>query len=153
MIRTTFALVLLAGLAGLLGSARADPPVTAGAAVVPYYGAAYGGAGLSAGDGKRIVELLESIDRRLEALEQRGGPPVAQKAKGLDQLAVAKARCASCHSPANAEAKGGDFVLLTADGALKPLSGRERARIKEAVEGGAMPPNRKLTADEKAAFR
>lgn len=141
-----------AGLMSLLACGR--PATSTGPVVVPYYGATYGGAGLSAADGKRIVELLESIDNRLEAIEAKTGGPAAGLKKGPDLLAVAKHRCAGCHTPGKSEARGGGFILFADDagGAMKPLSGREKARIKESVQGGTMPPTTKLSPAEKAAF-
>ena len=138
----------------LLATAHAtpNPPV-----VVPYYGATYGPAGLSAADAKRIVELLESIDRRLEAIEARqpGGPLPLKK--GPDLTGVAKQHCAACHTPKSADAKGGGFILFADDqaAALKPLSGREKTRITEAVQAGTMPPGdrKKLTPAERSAFK
>lgn len=140
----------------LLGTAHATPPVPV---VVPYYGATYGTpGGFSAADAKRVVELLESIDRRLAAIEERTpGAPAAVKAKGPDLTAVARQHCAACHTPAKADGAGGGFILFAADDAkaLKPLSGREKTRIAEAVQSGTMPPGdrKKLTAVEKAAFK
>lgn len=135
--------------------ARSDPPYHAAAPAavqVPYYGAVYGQpGGFSAADAKRVVELLESIDKRLAVLETKAGPVAA---KAPDPAAVARARCAGCHVPKSAEAKGGGFILFADDkaGALKPLSARERARVREAVEGGTMPPNGKLSPAERSAF-
>lgn len=153
MTAVRYVLALAFGLVacGLIASAHATPP-----AVVPYYGATFGTpGGFSATDAKRVVELLESIDRRLEALEQRqAGGPVPLK-KVPDLLAVAKASCAACHTPAKADAVGGGFILFADDkaGALKPLSARERTRITEAVQSGTMPPVKKLTPAEKSAFK
>jgi len=127
-------------------------PVTAGSVVVPYYGASYGPPnGFSSADAKRVVELLESIDRRLEALEQKGQKSAVVKP---DLLTVAKGRCLSCHSPSSADDRGGGFILLSDDKgtALKPLSAREKNRVREAVQSGTMPPNRKLDPAEKSAF-
>jgi hypothetical protein len=139
----------------LLGTAHANPPVPV---VVPYYGATYGTpGGFSAADAKRVVELLESIDRRLAAIEERTGGPVPIKAKGPDLTATARTHCAACHTPAKADGSGGGFILFAADDgkALKPLSGREKTRVAEAVQAGTMPPadRKKLTAAEKAAFK
>lgn len=162
----TGVILFAAGVALVLGTSapsHSNPPAVgygpqahAGAVVVPYYGATYGGpAGISASDGKRVVELLESIDRRLEQLEAKtGAAPLAVK-KGPELLAVAKQRCAACHTEARADAKGGGFILFADDkaSALKPLSAGEKTRVKQAVQGGTMPPAAKLTADEKAAFK
>ncbi|HEY1191090.1 MAG TPA: hypothetical protein VGE74_25880 [Gemmata sp.] len=165
----TCSALFLAGAAVLLASGHPShcnpPPVTgytpqshAAPLVVPYYGATYGGpAGISTADGKRIVELLESIDRRLEAIEAKsGGGPLAQKA-GPELLTVAKANCASCHTPAKADRAGGGFTLFADDaaGAMLPLSGRQKTAVKQAVTDGTMPPGnrKKLSAEEKAAFK
>lgn len=152
--------LFLAGVALLLGTAC---PVasTDRTTVVPYYGATYGTpGGFSAAEAKRVVELLESIDRRLEAIEQKtgNGPPAANlKAKGPDLAAVAKTHCAACHTPTKAEASGGGFILFAGGDAkaLKPLSGREKTRVTEAVVGGTMPPDgrKKLTPAERSAFK
>lgn len=150
-----YVLALGFGLAacGLIASATATPPT-----VVPYYGATFGTpGGFSAADAKRVVELLESIDRRLEALEQRQAAGPAPLRKGPDLLAVAKASCAACHTPSKADAVGGGFILFASDkaDALKPLSARERGRITESVQSGTMPPDgrKKLTPAEKSAFK
>lgn len=145
--RLATALALFAaGTALVLAAAR--PGASSQPVVVPYYGAAYGGGG---GDGKRVVELLESIDARLARLEAAGGIKPAAKA---DPLPVARAKCAGCHTPAASEGKGGGFILFADDTAvtLKPLSARERTRIKESVQGGTMPPTKPLGAADKAAF-
>lgn len=161
MTRTLTALALfLAGVALMLGTAcpvasTPSPPVT-----VPYYGATYGApGGFSAAEAKRVVELLESIDKRLEAIEAKtgAGAPVNLKAKGPDLAAVAKTHCAACHTPGRAEKEGGGFILFAADDgkSLKPLSGREKTRIVDEVQAGTMPKDgrKKLTATEKAAFK
>ena len=138
-------------LALIVTSAHATP------VVVPYYGATYGTpGGFSAADAKRVVELLESIDRRLEAIEQRQAWPAPLK-KGPDLLALSKANCAACHTPAKADKAGGGFILFADDAAtaLKPLSGREKTRVTEAVQAGTMPPDgrKKLTPAERSAFK
>lgn len=151
MTRLATALALfLAGCALVLASGRpahSTPPV-----VVPYYGATYGGGGITAADGKRIVELLQSIDDRLARAEAAAGGKAASVR--IDPFPVAKAKCASCHTPGQAEAKGGGFILFADNtpAALKPLSAREKKNIKDAVLGGTMPPNAKLSAAEKAAL-
>lgn len=149
----TRTLALLALGAILVTAAHATPPV-----VVPYYGATYGTpGGFSAAEAKRVVELLESIDRRLEAIEakQAGGPAAVKK--GPDLVAIAKANCAACHTPAKSDKAGGGFILFADDQAvaLKPLSGREKTRITESVQAGTMPPDgrKKLTPAEKSAFK
>ena len=142
-------LLFAAGVCFLVASVR--PVTSSQPVVVPYYGAAYGGGGMSAADGKRVVELLESIDARLSRIETAGGIKPAAK---LDPLPVAKTKCAACHTQTVAEAKGGGFILFADDGAtaLKPLSAREKTRIKESVQSGTMPPAKPLSASEKAAF-
>jgi len=150
---TRFTALLGLGLALVVTTAHATPvPV-----VVPYYGATYGTpGGFSAAEAKRVVELLESIDRRLEAIEARQGGPVPLK-KGPDLLALGKANCAACHTPTKADKSGGGFILFADDAAtgLKPLSGREKTRITEAVQAGTMPPDgrKKLTPAERSAFK
>lgn len=147
----TLALLAL-GLALIVTTAHATPPV-----VVPYYGATYGTpGGFSAADAKRVVELLESIDRRLESIEQRtpGGPAAVRK--GPDLFAIAKANCAACHTQATAEKSGGGFVLFEKDEkSLRSFGAREKTRITEAVQSGAMPPDgrKKLSPADKAAFK
>lgn len=156
--RTATALALFAAGAAVLCAAA--PPVACNPppAVVPAYGSkieyATGQAGVSsAADAKRMIELLESIDQRLAGIEAKTVGPVAAK-KGPDLFAVARAKCAACHTPAKSEAKGGGFILFADDapGGLKPLSVREKARVKEAVQSGTMPPNAKLTPAERSAF-
>lgn len=128
------------------------PSQTTGGVVVPYYGAAYGQSNTSQADNKRIIELLESIDRRMESLESRAGGPLALKRP--DPLPVAKSKCVACHTPGKAEAKGGGFILFADDAAsaLKPLNAREKNLVKQAIQSGAMPPQGKLNAAEKAVF-
>ena len=140
------------GLTLLATAAHATPvPV-----VVPYYGATYGTpGGFSAADAKRVVELLESIDRRLEAIEQRQPGPAPLK-KGPELAAIAKANCAACHTPAAADAKGGGFSLFERDEkSLRQFGAREKVRIVDAVQGGTMPPDgrKKLTPTERSAFK
>lgn len=128
--------------------------VAAPAAVqVPYYGAVYGQpGGFSKADVARIIELLEAIERNTTppTLPLKGG------AKTPDVLAVAKARCSSCHTPGRADAKGGGFALFNDDKAssLRILDGRQRAAVRRAVEEGTMPPPpaAKLTPAERSAF-
>ncbi len=110
--------------------------------------------GLSAADAKRIIELLESIDRRLEAIEAKTGGPVPLLQKKVELLPVAKAKCAACHTPSKADAKGGGFVLFANDDAtvLQFLKADAKRAVKQAVQDGSMPKNGKLTAEEKSAF-
>lgn len=154
--------MLLFGLAVvfILGSRPEAPAYTpqnhsTAGVVVPFYAATYGEpGGFSKADAKRVLELLESIDRRLESVDQKTGAGPLPIKKGLDLLTVAKTRCLSCHTEAKAEGKGGGFILFSDEtgSALKPLSSREKVRIKEAVQSGTMPPNRKLDVEERAAF-
>lgn len=141
------------GLALVLAAAAHATPVPV---VVPYYGATYGTpGGFSASDAKRVVELLESIDRRLEAIEQRQAGPVPLK-KSPEVYAVAKSHCAACHTQATAEKSGGGFVLFERDEkSLRLLGAREKTRIVEAVQAGTMPPDgrKKLTPAERSAFK
>lgn len=161
----TCLLLIFAGVAVLCASshtANSNPPVVAAPAVTaPAYGSAVpyflgNSGGMSQADAKRMIELLESIDanqkRTNELLEAKGGP-LAQKAK-VDPLPIAKAKCATCHTPGKAEAKGGGFILFADDQAtaLKPLNAREKVRVKESVQSGSMPPQAKLSSAEKSAF-
>lgn len=159
--RLVTALTLFAaGVALMLGSAQpaasTQPSQITGGVIVPYYGAAYGGSGgVSSADAKRMVELLESIDKRLESIEAKTAPAgFAKPAAKLDLLATAKAKCLNCHTQAKADAKGGGFILFSdeAGSGLKPLNAGEKVRVKQAVQSGAMPPNVKLTPAEKSAF-
>lgn len=123
---------------------------------VPFYAATYGEpGGFSKADARRVLELLESMDKRLDSIDQKTGTggPLSVK-KGLDLLTVAKSRCLNCHTESKAESKGGGFILFSDEtgSALKPLSSREKVRIKEAVQSGTMPPNKKLDAEERSAF-
>ncbi len=146
------AAVLFAAAAVLVaGSPPATPQpyhAAAPAAVqVPYYGAVYGQPGaLTRADVTRIIELLESIERNT-------APARAVKA-GPDALAVARAKCSACHTPARADGKGGGFTLFNDDRAssLRILDGRQRAAVRRAVEEGTMPPNGKLTPAERSAL-
>lgn len=157
----TALLLFAAGVTLMMGSAQpaasTPPSQITGGAIVPYYGAAYGSSGgMSAADSKRMLELLESIDKRLEAIEAKtAGTGLAKPAAKLDPLAVAKAKCLNCHTQAKADAKGGGFILFSDDAGsgLKPLNAGEKVRVKQAVQSGSMPPGQtKLSATEKAAF-
>lgn len=150
MSRAIAFLALLAVIA-IVAIAQSQPtPVT----VQPAYGGApyqlLGAQGpWSEKDARRAMALLESIDKRLAAIETQT-PPKPR----ADILPIAKQRCAACHTPAKAEDKGGGFILFASDLAdvLKPLSAREKSRIKESVIGGTMPPNGKLSQAEQSAF-
>lgn len=151
-VRAAAALFLAAGL-----TAIAAAPASSQSVVVPYNAAVYGQpGGFTAADAKRVVELLESVDRRLEALEKAAGGAAVRQAPGAELLAVAARHCAACHTPAAGDAKGGGFILFAGDdlAALKPLGSRERIRVKEAVLSGQMPPpsRPKLSPAEKRAF-
>ena len=152
----TLAAVLFAAAAVLVASSPPATPqpysVAAPAAVqVPYYGAVYGQPGaLTKADVARIIELLESIERNTAPAAK-----LAAKA-GPDKLVTAKARCAGCHTPAKADAKGGGFLLFNDDSAksLRVLDGRQKAAVRRAVEEGTMPPApaAKLTPAERSAL-
>lgn len=132
----------------------------AATAIVPYYASVFNpGAGQSAEDAKQIIALLKSIDTRLSHLEAKSGAgPVTVPLTKLDPFAVASTKCINCHTPGASDAKGGGFILFATDDpvqAFKPLSARDKAKIKEAVQNGFMPPPRTkitLSADEKKAF-
>lgn len=157
--RTAALLALALGVGAL--TVRADPP----AVVTPSYGAAlpiglpYA---LSAADSKaqrdhqeRLISLLESMDRRLANLEAAAG--VKQAATRQDQqAALLVAKCASCHTPAAAEKKGGGFELFDADGRTpRRLDARSQNRVKQSVVDGTMPPEGRapLSPSEKALFQ
>ena len=124
------------------------PSVGGGTYVVPYYGATYSGAGLSAADGREMASLLREIRDSLLRMER--GVEASPK---LDVATVAQARCMGCHTPAKSEAKGGGFNLFNDEkGTMKALSAAEKTKVKQAVASGAMPPTTKLSAAEKAAF-
>lgn len=117
--------------------------------VVPYYGAAYGPPGAwTVADVKRHLDLMEQIAANT-------APRAAVKAPGPDLALAVRTHCAACHRPGSADAKGGGFVLLATDAAdspLRPLGTREKQRVKESVVSGDMPPNRKLTPEQRSAF-
>ncbi|MBN9523689.1 hypothetical protein J0H58_35120 [bacterium] len=152
MSRVVAALLFAAVAAVVAGSARpgASQPGASQPGAVPSQTAHYQPpVALSKADAARldrVIELLESIERNT-------APARAVKA-GPDRPAVAKTRCAGCHTPAKADKAGGGFILFGDDKAttLKPLSARERTRVKEAVESGAMPPDRALTPAERSAL-
>lgn len=157
----TAIVMFAAGVALVLGtSARShstppgagySPQTYAAPVVVPYYGATYGGEqGATKAQASEMLDLLRKIEQNTRA----GVGPQAAPKRGPELLAVAKQRCAACHTESKSEAKGGGFILFADETAktLKPLSAREKSRVKEAVQGGTMPPNAKLTADEKSAF-
>lgn len=153
-----FLALVLPALVSPAGHAQypAGQPATA---LVPYNGAAVDGKPSWTGDDvRRTIAFLKSIDERLAAIE--AGPARAPGA--LTQLSPLKVAttsglCVNCHTPAATDAKGGGFVLFTDDAgtAFRPLSARDKVKIKDAVESGQMPPPAKgrLSPAEKAAFQ
>lgn len=126
----------------------------------PYYGATYGGAGISAADAKKLIEHTEMslaeqkrTNELLEQLLQKLGGEVKAAAK-LDKGKVAQAKCAGCHIPAAAEKKGGGFVLFASDDGktLNALSKRDSTNLRRLVTEGTMPPGGKLPPAELRAM-
>lgn len=117
--------------------------------------------GMSAADAKRLLEIEEErlvlqreSNELLRAIAIKLDAPLPQAQRKADMLAVAKVRCAACHTPGKSEAKGGSFILFADDTAtsLKPLNGAEKRAVKQAVQDGSMPKSGKLTPEEKSAF-
>lgn len=136
----------------------ANPPAAvAPVQVVPAYGTAYQPPGQHddvLAELKLLVAELRGLRADVAELKQLAGGPQAPAAqKKADPLAVVRAGCAGCHSPAAAEARGGGFALFADDGAtLAPLSAREKARASARVKSGSMPPPpAKLSAPDRAA--
>lgn len=158
--RTIAAVVLTAGVVVLAArypaaGQHAYPPA-ATSAVVPYNVATYGPpGGATPADVRKGLELLASMDKRLEAIEGKLGG-VKAASPGVELVAVAKKYCASCHTPAKAEKAGGGFELFRDDAAerLRGFSPGERAKIKDVVQRGFMPPGERARPEgaEKAAF-
>lgn len=126
------------------------PPATSQPVAVPSQAAHYQPpVVLSKGDAARLDRLAEL----LEAIERNTAPARAVKA-GPDRLAVARAKCSACHTPARADAKGGGFALFNDDQAasLRVLDGRQQAAVRRAVEEGSMPPAGELTPAERSAL-
>lgn len=126
-----------------------------GSAVVPYYGAAYGPAGgFTPADAKRVVELLESVDRRLAAIEARaGGAAQPSAVKALTREAVARQHCFRCHSAEKADEKGDGFAMFAADGSLLKFKPFEENRINQTVQEGSMPKTGpRPSPEERAVF-
>lgn len=161
MLTTGLALLLMGASQSNSQHSAATPVVTA---VVPYNGAVYNGPpGLTPEQGKKLIELLESVDSKLDLLQSiddklaagipgNGKSGNAKAAPRITWQQVVSAKCASCHRPGNEK---GDFMLVGDDGkTARPLSTREWARVVEAVESGHMPPPEKgkLSPAEKAAF-
>lgn len=138
------------------GTPGYQPPATV---IVPYNGASVDPKQPWSGDDvRRMLGYLKSMDERLANIES--GPARAPGTlTQLDPLKVATGPglCITCHTPSAAPIKGGDFALFANDEGtgFKPFSAREKARIKDAVESGQMPPpaKGKLSPAEKAAFQ
>lgn len=98
------------------------------------------------GDNELIRQLLEEVRQlRQEVAQLRGGQAVNEP---KDFASVVTMRCAACHKAADAELKGGGFVLLEDSGKLPPLSLDEKASIVAMVKSGKMPKNGKLPERE-----
>lgn len=143
-------------------TANANPPAVvspAAAAVVPVYTAVYspdqvGGTDLAAA----VRELAAEVKALREEVSRLKAAPAAAPVKAVaekpDPLAVAKAACAKCHTPAAAEESGGGFVLFAADGKFAQLDVAAMARGLRRVSNGSMPPKPApaLGAGDKAAL-
>lgn len=99
-------------------------------------------------DMAKVLQALDGIGKRLDALEkgrapaaapQKAQPEQPQPEQQVTALAVVQAKCASCHSDKAAADKGGGLVLL-ADGALADLSARQRNKVLGRSYAGTMPP-------------
>lgn len=123
----------------------AQPVVAAVVApvLVPTYTAAY----YAPSDQSEVVKELRALRAELAAL--KGGAT----GEVLSLQALVAGKCASCHQPKNAEARGGGQVLIEDDGKLPPFSLAEKKAIIRAVESGEMPPRSPLAAHEKAALK
>lgn len=147
---------------GLAGRSHSTPPAYAAPAYgggAPYLLLGQQQAGIQPSDAKRMLELQEAMlaeqqttNRHLEVIAGKLGAPVAQAAPKIDRAALLRQNCASCHRPGNAK---GDFVIVNDDkgDALKFLSAAEKAKVTNRVQDGSMPPNKKLTAAERAAVK
>ena len=160
------ALVILSDTATDRRTHATNPPSynTGGGVIVPSHGAVPGPAllvpynsstvnGLTPGE-RRIIELLESIDKKLPAT------PVAQALPGgIDPLKVAQKSCIRCHIPSAADEKGGGYILFADDKAtaFKPVNRSRRTEENrlvrdEVITRGTMPKGGKLTPAERSAF-
>lgn len=121
-----------------------SPPPPAPAATVP---AASGQPEL-----KTILDAIQSIDRRLQALEGGGaktsprgpdpfspGPLQQTKAGSSAPPTVFGAKCASCHEAKVSGEKGGAFTLLEGAAPAK-LTDRQIRKVMSVSYSGRMPP-------------
>ena len=88
---------------------------------------------------------------REEVARLKGAPNATEQQASFAQVLTDS--CLKCHAAAVAKDKGGDFTLIDKDNKLAPLSVQEKARIKNRVTAGSMPPksDKPLTDAEKKA--
>lgn len=152
----------VANLAGVVlftaGDKANSQPGYAAPAQIPAatYGLAPAPGGMSAADGKKIVDKLDRLDdvvAELREIKAALAGKVSQTAPKLSLLDVAKAACGKCHTPANAK---GDFILFLDESrsALAPFTPRQKQKMWAAVESGDMPQGGpELTPAQKEPFK
>lgn len=126
-----------------LGTPGATPP---GSTTLPS-------AAPAPSDLARILQLLESMDARIKALEGKKPaalPPPAPPEKTSTSapaatpklpvaMQVVATKCAACHVQGR-EKEGGDLVLINKDGSRPPLTQRQYKAYVKMVNNGKMPP-------------
>lgn len=124
----------------------------------PAYGPVYS-AGGGDEDTRKILRILEGIDRRLRALEGGGQAPKgrmpeadAPPAAANPAMTVFTANCAACHDKATAK-KGGGFAFLDGGSFTTDIDALQLGLIGAHVRSGHMPPasRAKLPAKDKDA--
>lgn len=125
-----------------------QPPVYPPTGAVPG-GATPNPASAPGSEMSAVLNALERISRRLDALEGRtptparapGEPvPIPAKSPTAGKVpTVFGAKCAQCHQRGR-EKDGGDFILLEADGLLAKLTDRQVGRVALKIATSKMPP-------------
>ena len=134
-------------------AASYQPGYSPGYPVTPPTGVVPAPATMSNQDMKAIMDSLERINRRLDALESgkvvpppsAPKPPIdpfnppKEKTSSIKSPTVFMNKCASCHQRGK-EKDGGDFVLLETDGRLATLTDKQILGVTKRAYSGTMPP-------------
>lgn len=112
--------------------------------LVPAYGGTY----------SQTDDLLLQIRDELRGLRKDVQTLKLGQAQGgeLTLASLTVKHCAACHKVDVATDKGGDFVMVEKDNAVTVFSVPEVRRIVKKVKSGTMPPDHKLSEEEKKPF-